>query len=53
MRILKDNLNLTSIGIILARMTGLSMQIYLNVSEVPYVKETQEIKEIIENPEAL
>ena len=29
------------------------MQIYLNVSEVPYVKETQEIKEIIENPEAL
>ena len=28
------------------------MQIYLNVSEVPYVKETQEIKEIIENPEA-
>lgn len=29
------------------------VQIYLNVSEVPYVKETQEIKEIIENPEAL
>lgn len=29
------------------------MQIYLNVSEVPYVKETQDIKEIIENPEAL
>lgn len=29
------------------------MQIYLNVSEVPYVKETQEIKEIIKNPEAL
>ena len=29
------------------------MQIYLNVSEVPYVKETQEIKEIIENPEAI
>ena len=28
-------------------------QIYINVSEVPYVKETQEIKEMIENPEAL
>lgn len=29
------------------------MQIFMNVSEVPYVKETQEIKEIIENSEAL
>lgn len=29
------------------------IQIYINASEVPYVKEPQEIKEIIENPKAL